>query len=58
MVLYMYIARGQGQTTFKHEYLRDRLADGKFYLKHYWGGGKAVLGFGADQIRTLDSMAR
>ena len=29
----------------------------KFYLKHYWGGGKAALGFGADQIRTLVSMA-
>ena len=29
----------------------------KFYLKHHWGGGKAALGFGADQIRTLVSMA-
>ena len=29
----------------------------KFYLKHRWGGGKAALGFGADQIRTLVSMA-
>ena len=29
----------------------------KFYLKHHWGGGKAVLGFGADQIGTLVSMA-
>ena len=29
----------------------------KFYLKHQWGGGKAALGFGADQIRTLVSMA-
>ena len=29
----------------------------KFYLKHYWGGGKAALGFDADQIRTLVSMA-
>ena len=57
MALYMYIARGLGQTTFKHEYLRDELADRKFYLKHYWGGGKAALGFGADQISTLDSMA-
>ena len=33
-----------------------------FYLKHHWGGvagggGKAALGFGADQIRTLVSMA-
>ena len=29
----------------------------KFYLKHHWGGGKAALGFGADQIITLVSMA-
>ena len=29
----------------------------KFYLKHHWGGGKAAIGFGADQIRTLVSMA-
>ena len=29
----------------------------KFYLKHHWGGGKAALGFGPDQIRTLVSMA-
>ena len=29
----------------------------KFYLKHHWGGGKAALGFEADQIRTLVSMA-
>ena len=29
----------------------------KFYLKHHWGWGKAALGFGADQIRTLVSMA-
>ena len=28
----------------------------KFYLKHRWGGGKAAIGFGADQIRTLVSM--
>ena len=28
----------------------------KFYMKHHWGGGKAALGFGADQIRTLVSM--
>ena len=28
----------------------------KFYLKHHWGGGKAALGFGADQIKTLVSM--
>ena len=29
----------------------------KFYLKHYWGGGKPALGFGPDRIRTLVSMA-
>ena len=29
----------------------------EFYLKHHWGGGNAALGFGADQIRTLVSMA-
>ena len=29
----------------------------KFYLEHHWGGGKAVLGFGLDRIRTLVSMA-
>ena len=29
----------------------------KFYLKHHWGGGKAALGLGADQIRTLVSLA-
>ena len=29
----------------------------KFYLKHHWGGRKAALGFDADQIRTLVSMA-
>ena len=28
-----------------------------FYLKHHWGGGKAVLGFGLDRIGTLVSMA-
>ena len=28
-----------------------------FYLKHHWGRGKAALGFVADQIRTLVSMA-
>ena len=28
----------------------------KFYLKHHWGGGKAAVGFGPDQIRTLASM--
>ena len=29
----------------------------KSYQKHYLGGGKAALGFDADQIRTLVSMA-
>ena len=29
----------------------------KFYLKHYWGGGKAAWVFGAGQFRTLVSMA-
>ena len=29
----------------------------KFYLKHHWGWGKAIWGFGADQFRTLVSMA-
>ena len=29
----------------------------KFYMKHHWGGGSFALGFGADQIRTLVSMA-
>ena len=35
----------------------SRLITIKFYLKHHWGGGKAALCFGADQIRTLVSMA-
>ena len=29
----------------------------KFYMKHHWSGGKAALGFGADQIRNFISMA-
>ena len=29
----------------------------KFYLKHYWGRGKAALGFGPDRLGTLVSMA-
>ena len=29
----------------------------KFYLKRHWGGGKAALGFDADHIRSLVSMA-
>ena len=41
--------------TFKHE--TSRPITTKFYLKHHWGGGKAALGFGADQVRTLVSMA-
>ena len=29
----------------------------KFYSKHHWGWGKADLGLGPNQIRTLVSMA-
>ena len=29
----------------------------KFYLKHYWVGGKDASGFGPDRIRTLGSNA-
>ena len=29
----------------------------KVYLKHHWGGGKAAIGLGLDQIGTLVSMA-
>ena len=29
----------------------------KFYLKHHWDGKKTAWGFGADQFRTLVSMA-
>ena len=29
----------------------------KFYLEHHWGGEKAAFCFGADQIRSLVSMA-
>ena len=29
----------------------------KFYQKHHWDGGKAALGFGPDQIKTVVSMA-
>ena len=35
----------------------NRLITIKFYLKHHWGGGKAIVGFGVDWIRTLVSMA-
>ena len=27
------------------------------YMMHYWGGAKAALGFGSDQIKTLVTMA-
>ena len=29
----------------------------QFYLKHYWGRGKAAFGFGPDRIGALVSMA-
>ena len=29
----------------------------KFYLKRHWGGRKAALGFDADEIKSLVSMA-
>ena len=29
----------------------------KFYHKHHWDEGKAVVGFGPDRIKTLVSMA-
>ena len=44
--------------TFKHNISEtSRPITTKFYLKHHWGGGKAALGFDADQIRSLVSMA-
>ena len=44
--------------TFKHEYLRDQQADYNQILSEAsFDGGKAALGFGADQIGTLVSMA-
>ena len=44
--------------TFKHEYLEtSRPITTKFYLKRHWDGGKAALGFDADKIRSLVSMA-
>ena len=44
--------------TFKHEYLRDQQADYNQILSEVsLGWGKVALGFGADQIRTLVSMA-
>ena len=42
--------------TFKHEYLRDQQADYNQILSEA-SLGWAALGFGADQIRTLVSMA-
>ena len=35
----------------------SRLIGMKLYLKHHWGGGKALVGFDPDWIRTLVSMA-
>ena len=35
----------------------SRLMAIKFYLKHHWGLGKAAWGFGANQFRTLVSVA-
>ena len=45
--------------TFKHEYLRDQRVDRNqiFSEASLRCGGKAALGFDADQIRTLISMA-
>ena len=44
--------------TFKHEYLRDQQADYNQILSEAsLGWGKAALGFDADQIRNLVSMA-
>ena len=44
--------------TFKHEYLRNQQADYNQILSEAsLGWGKAALGFDADQIRTLVSMA-
>ena len=44
--------------TFKHEYFcNQRPIVTRFYVKHHWDGGKAVLYFGLDRIGTLVSMA-
>ena len=44
--------------TFKHEYLCDQVADHNQILsEESFGQGKAALGFGADRVRTLVSMA-
>ena len=44
--------------TFKHEYLQDQQTDYNQILSEAsLGWGKAALGFGADQIRTLISKA-
>ena len=43
---------------FKLDYLRNHWANrNEIDLNHHWGGGKAALGFGPDQIRTLVSTA-
>ena len=43
--------------TFKLEYLCNHQANCIQILSEaHWGGGKAALGFGPDQIRTLVSM--
>ena len=46
-------------TIFKQIYHKDQRAKRQtiFYLKHYWGEGKAASGFEPDRIRTLVSMA-
>ena len=44
-------------STLSNMNISNRPITIKFYLKHHWGGGKAALGFGAGQIRTLVSMA-
>ena len=44
--------------TFKHEYLRNQLANwNKILSEHLCGGGKASVGFDPDRIRTVVSMA-
>ena len=45
-------------TLLKHEYLCDQLGDHDQILSEAsFGWGRAALGFGADHIRTLVSMA-
>ena len=44
--------------TLKHDYLCNQLANwNEILMKHHWGGGKASVGFDADRIRTLVSIA-